>query len=95
MANYYVTKVRKEQDKSDNHEHIVGVITQSEIPYTNAEVVKSIADGNNWYTRVPNYPDAKIKPMDYCPASRCLHKPYLTTEADATKKNNLENLPRG
>ena len=89
---YDVTKVRKE--KSEHHEHIIGVITSANIYYTNQEVVTSIKGGNTWQTSVPGEPKATIKEMAYCPHPACYHKPYLTTEADSSKKNNLENLPR-
>jgi hypothetical protein len=99
MATYYVTKVRKENSTGTGgtpHEHIVGVITDSGVYYKNQQVADSIDAGNEWYTQVPGEPNAKIKKLARCShASGCSHKPYLTTEPDHTKKNNLENLPRG
>lgn len=99
MAKNYVTKVRKEDATGSDgktHEHIVGVITSSGDFHENQKVVDSIDAGNEWYTQVSGEPDAKIKKLARCSrASGCSHKPYLTTDPDHTKNNNLENLPRG
>lgn len=97
MSTYNVTKVRKEKvtKEGQSHEHIIGVITESDVYYKNQEVVDSINANNEWYTKVAGEPKAKIRKKDYCPHSTCLHKPYLTTEPDHSTKNNLENLPRG
>ena len=48
-----------------------------------------------WITDVEGEPKAKIRPLTYCPIADCYHKPYITTDADSSRKNNLENLPRG
>jgi hypothetical protein len=99
MAKYYVTKVRKETGTGTGgttHKHIVGVITDSGALYKNQQVVDSIDAGNEWYTRVPGEPDAKITKLARCDrAAGCSHKPYLTTAPDHSKKNNLEALPEG
>jgi hypothetical protein len=96
MSTYYVTRVRKETTTGkDAHEHIIGVVTNDNIYYTNLEVVNSIHAGNEWYTLVQGEPLAKIKELTYCPHAACYHKPYLTTHPDHTTRNNLENLPRG
>ena len=93
MASYDVTRVRKESVR--DHEHIIGVVTRANIYYTNQEVHTSIDGGNTWETYVPGEPQARIKKLAYCPHPSCYHKPYLTTAPDHSKKNNLENLPRG
>jgi hypothetical protein len=99
MGQYYVTKVRRETstDKGvTTHKHIVGVVRDSGVFKTNQQVVDSIAGGDEWYTRVPGEPDAKIEKLSLCNrATGCTHKPYLTTAADRSKKNNLEALPEG
>lgn len=97
MATFYVEKVRKEYagKDDDRHEHIIGVLVGDGTYYTNAEVETSLNAGNVWYTYVPKEPSATIQVKSYCPQWVCYHKPYLTTEADHTTKNNLENLPRG
>ena len=94
---YYVKKVRKESVRTNAgvHEHIVGVLTAAGIYYSNKEVVDSISAFNEWFTDVEGEPKAKIRSLSYCPAVGCLHTPYITTEADSSRRNNLENLPRG
>lgn len=91
MATYTVTKVRKEKSADGTHEHIEGVCTNSGVHYTRQEVVDSINAGNTWKTRADGY-EATIKTMAYCPKSNCLAKPYIKTNPDSTKKDNLENL---
>jgi|SRR5712664_1886863 len=97
MSTYDVTKVRKEKvtKNGSSHEHIIGVLPESGLFYSNQEVVNSINAGNHWRTSVTGEPKATIKEKHYCPNSTCTHKPYLTTDPDHTTKNNLENLPRG
>ena len=99
MATYNVTKVDMQWSTnagSKNHEHIVGVKTGAGVYYSNQEVVDSIKAGNTWQTSVEGEPKATIKEYQhtYCPEPKCLHKPYLTTAPDHSKKNNLDNLPR-
>ncbi|XYH94656.1 DUF3892 domain-containing protein [Sorangium sp. So ce1128] len=98
MGTYYVTKVRKQtvtNKDGTSHEHIVGVVTNIGIFYTNKAVVDSIDAGHDWYTEVDKEPRAKIKKLKSCSRSGCTHSPYLTTNPDHTTRNNLENLPRG
>jgi hypothetical protein len=97
MATYYVTKVRKETVTKDgaSHRHLIGVQTGDGSYYTNQQVVDSIAATNDWYTDVFGQPKARIKKLEYCPDRSCMHKPYITTEADKTANNNLENMPEG
>ena len=94
---YLVQKVRKEKVtiKGASHEHIVGVVTPSGTYYSNQEVVDSIQASNDWYTDIQGVARAKIEVVSYCPAKDCLRTPYIRTEGDKTKKNNLENLPPG
>jgi hypothetical protein len=94
---YYVKKVRKESVRTNGgtHEHIVGVLPGAGNYYSNQEVVDSIAASNEWLTDAEGEPKAKIRQLGYCPVTDCYHKPYLTTDADSSRRNNLENLPRG
>jgi len=93
MATYTVTKVRKERSDDATHEHIEGVCTSDGTHYTRAEVVNSINAGNTWKTSVDGYA-ATIEAVAYCPKSNCYAKPYIRTNPDSTKKDNLENLDR-
>ncbi|HEU5001165.1 MAG TPA: DUF3892 domain-containing protein [Actinomycetota bacterium] len=93
MATHVVTKVRKEWALSgtDRHRHIEGVCTSDGTHYTRKEVVNSINAGNTWKTQADGY-EAVIKTMTYCPHARCLATPYIKTNPDSTKKDNLDNL---
>ena len=96
MATFHVIKVKKEATiiRGTPHRHIIGVITNDGVEWTNEEVVTSIeVHQNDWCTSVPGQPMAKIRPFDSCPTTGCPHRPYLMTEADSTAENNLENLP--
>lgn len=91
---YVVTRVRKEwSDQGGRHEHIEGVCTSSSNHHTRQDVVNSIRAGNTWVTSASGR-EAVIRPMTYCPGSGCLASPYITTRADNSKDDNLENLPR-
>jgi hypothetical protein len=90
---YTVTKVRKELSGDGSHEHIEGVCTSSGIHYTRQEVVDSINAGNTWKTSSDGY-EATIATVAYCPKTNCYAKPYIKTNPDSTKKDNLENLDR-
>lgn len=93
MAAYIVTKVRKELSADGTHEHIEGVCTANAIHYTRREVVDSINAGNTWKTSADGY-EATITTMSSCPRSNCSATPYIKTNPDSTKKDNLENLDR-
>ena len=87
-----VTKVRKESSSDGSHRHIEGVCTADGTHYTRAEVVSSINAGNVWRTSSGSS-SAVIRPINYCPAAACIASPYITTRADSSKDDNLENLP--
>ncbi len=53
----------------------------------------AINAGNTWKTDADGY-KATIETMSYCPHSACLATPYIKTNPDSTKKDNLENLDR-
>jgi hypothetical protein len=93
VATYIVTRVRKETSEDGTHEHIEGVCIDAGTHYTRREVVDSINAGNTWKTRANGY-EAIIEPMSYCPRAGCLATPYIRTNPDSTKKDNLENLDR-
>jgi hypothetical protein len=91
MATYIVTKVRKESSDDGTHKHIEGVCTEDGTHYTRKEVVDSINQGDTWKTRAEGY-EATIRALSYCPKAGCLATPYIETNPDSTKKDNLENL---
>ncbi len=92
MTTYVVTKVRKELSADRTHRHIEGVCTEGGTHYTRQQVVDSITAGNTWKTKANGY-EATITKIAYCPKANCLAKPYIKTNPDGTKVDNLENLP--
>ena len=90
MATYTVTRVRKEYSADRTHRHIEGVCTNSDTHYTRQEVVTSIDAGNTWKTSADGYEGTITKIT--CPRPACLATPYIKTNPDSTKKDNLENL---
>lgn len=94
MTTYTVTKVRKELSKDRTHRHIEGVITTANVHYTRKEVVDSLAAGNTWKTSAAGL-TATITPLTYCPGAACLATPYIKTNPNSSKQDNLENLPEG
>jgi hypothetical protein len=91
MATHIVTKVRKELSADGTHRHIEGVCTNAGTHYTRKEVVDSIHAGSLWKTQADGY-EAVIEPVAKCPRSGCTAAPYIRTNPDSTKKDNLENL---
>jgi hypothetical protein len=91
LATYTVTKVRKESSADGTHRHIEGVCTNAGVHYTRKEVVDSIDAGNTWKTSADGY-EATITKITYCPRPACMATPYIKTNPDSTKKDNLENL---
>jgi hypothetical protein len=91
MATYIVTEVRKALSSDGTHRHIAGLCTEDGTYYARQEVVNSINAGNTWKTSADGY-EAVIEPVTYCPHSSCLASPYVRTNPDSTKKDNLENL---
>ena len=92
MAFYTVVKVRKEWSADSSHQHIEGVCTDAGIHYTRQEVVSSIDAGSTWKTNAGGF-SAEIVTMSYCSHPSCLAKPYIKTNPDSSKLDNLENLP--
>jgi Protein of unknown function (DUF3892) len=93
MATYTVTHVRLEwSDQGGRHQHVRGVCTMGSGYYARKEVVDSISTGNEWRTFADgDY--ARIRPVASCNHPGCEATPYITTGADATAANNLDNLP--
>jgi hypothetical protein len=92
MATYTVVAVRKEWGADGRHRHLEGVFTDAGTHYTRREVVNSIDAGNTWRTSAGGY-SATIHKVTYCRASGCLASPYIETNPDSSKLDNLENLP--
>jgi hypothetical protein len=93
VATYIVAKVRMEWSSDGSHEHIEGVCLEDGTHNTRREVVDSIDAGNTWKTKADGF-EATITTMSYCPRSGCPASPYIKTNPDSTKKDNLENLDR-
>lgn len=91
MATYTVTKVRMERCGDGKSEHIEGVCTSTGAHYSRKEVVDSIRAGNVWKTSGGGYA-ATIRPIAKC--RRCPATPYIETNPDSSKLDNLDNLPR-
>jgi hypothetical protein len=91
MADFVVTHVRKELSEDGSHRHIEGVCTSDGVHYTRKAVVDSINEGNRWKAQADGY-EAVIEVISYCPKPNCFAKPYIRTNPDSTKKDNLENL---
>jgi hypothetical protein len=91
MATYIVTKVRKELSADGTHRHIKGVCTEDGTYYSRKEVVDSINDGNTWKTKADGY-EATITALTSCFRTNCSATPYIKTNPDSQKKDNLENL---
>ncbi|GAA4481306.1 DUF3892 domain-containing protein [Microbacterium panaciterrae] len=94
LATYTVTKVRRERSADGTHRHLEGVITSTGTHYTRRQVADSINVGNTWVTSA-GASTAIIHTLRYCPARACIASPYLATNPDSTKLDNLENLPEG
>lgn len=90
-----VTRVRKEPSGlgSAMHEHIAGVCTTENLYYTRGQVVARLRQGETWITQA-NGQTARIREIRFCPRAGCIANPYITTRADDSLDNNLENLPR-
>ena len=93
MATFTVTKVRKESagTGANRHQHIEGVCTDAGTHYTRKQVVDSINQRNIWKTKADGQ-EAVITAITYCPASGCMATPYIKTNPNSTRKDNLENL---
>lgn len=94
MSTYTVTKVRKELSTDGTHRHLEGVITNAGVHYTRRQVTDSITAGNTWQTSAGGY-TATIRKVTYCRRPACLATPYIETNPDSSRLDNLENLPEG
>jgi hypothetical protein len=91
MTEHLVTGVRKTLSADTTHRHICDVCTQGAIRYSRQEVIDSIRQGDSWRTLADGY-SAEIRIIDACPWEGCALAPYIATNPDSTKKDNLENL---
>lgn len=91
MTTYTVTGVRMESCGDGIHEHIEGVCTSAGVHYTRKQVVDSIDAGNTWKTSAGGY-EATIHKVARC--RRCSATPYIETNPDSSRQDNLDNLPR-
>jgi Protein of unknown function (DUF3892) len=91
MSDHLVTGVRKTLSADATHRHISDVCTQGAIRYTRQEVIDSIREGDSWRTLVDG-DSAEIHIVVACPWKGCGLSPYIATNPDSTKKDNLENL---
>jgi hypothetical protein len=94
MASFTVTKVGREASADGSHKHIASVVTDTNVRYTRQQVVDSINAGNTWKSSGGGL-TATIKAKSYCPKVNCYAKPYIETNPDSSKLDNLENLPEG
>ncbi len=92
METFVVTGVRKALAMDSSHMHIESVCTPDGTRYTCEEVVDSIRAGDTWMTWADGYV-AQIEPIDRCPQPGCTATPYIRTNPDSTKQDNLEYLP--
>lgn len=93
MSTYTVVMVSKESSANGGyHRHLKGVYTDDGDYYSRQHVVDSINDGNVWQTSANGY-KAKIHTLLYCVRNGCRATPYIATNPDSTKLDNLENLP--
>ena len=91
MAVFTVIGVRKEWSSEGTHQHIAGVCTSDGSYWSRQDVVRSIENGHQWRTSAGGY-GATIEPIMYCFRPGCYAAPYIMTNPDSTKKDNLENL---
>lgn len=92
VATYTVTHVRKESSRDGTHRHIAGVRTSGGTYYTRGQVIESLRAGDTWKTSADGY-EAEIHEVDRCVhRSTCEASPYVATNPNSTKKDNLENL---
>jgi hypothetical protein len=91
MATYTVTGVRKKLSSDRSHRHIEGVCTAGGQHYTRRQVVDSINAGNTWKSKGGGY-EATIRVLRFCTRPGCMTTPYIATNPDSTKKDNLDNL---
>ena len=84
VAEYIVTKVRKELSSDGTREHIEGVCVNG-VHYTRKQVVKSIAANNVWKTQADGN-EAVIEPIAFCSKPRCTATSYIKTNPDSTRR---------
>lgn len=94
MSTYRITKVRVEKTVRDPHEHITDVELNDRVDqrFSRQTIVNDLksATGDRYYTLAGGERAEVV--VRTCPA--CSFSDYITTLPDATKKNNLLDLPR-
>ena len=92
MADYTITKVRKEWSSDGSHRHITGVLTNGGSHYTRQDVVNSIGIGHSWEVNAGGH-HVRIRVIASCLHESCSVAPYIKTNSGSTGLDNLENLP--
>jgi hypothetical protein len=87
VAEYIVTKVRKELSSDGTREHIEGVCVNG-VHYIRKQVVESIAANSVWKTQADGC-EAVIEPIAFCSKPRCTATPYIKTNPDSTRRTIL------
>lgn len=85
-----ITSVHKEPSASGSHKHIGKVKTTADLIYSRQEVINSINQGNEWYSRSPGGTQARVRVRE-CRYGDLTE--YIRTDADSTTTDNLDNLP--
>ena len=92
MVEYIVTKVRKGIVVGGHIRAHRGCVRERRSLHPH-QVVESIAANNVWKTQVDGY-ESIIESIAFCSKPRRTATPYIVTNPDSTKKDNLENLDR-
>jgi hypothetical protein len=58
------------------------------------QVVDSLGSGDSWRTLAADGTSATSRELSYCKHAGCFATGYITTNADVSASNNLDNLPR-
>jgi Protein of unknown function (DUF3892) len=90
MATFSITAVHLERALGATHDHIARVrLLGHTRDYPRAGIIKSIREGNVFYTYANPPARVYVHSCPYCYASD-----YITTHPDNTATNNLLDLPR-
>jgi hypothetical protein len=90
VATYSITEVHLEKAPGATHDHIARVkLLNHTQDYARSAIIKSIYEGNEFYTYAN--PPARVY-VHRCP--HCRASDYITTHPDDTTTNNLLDLPK-
>lgn len=90
MSTFSITAVHLERAPGAAHDHIASVkLLHDGQSYARATIIKSIRDGNVFYTYASPPAIVYVHSCPWCGASD-----YITTHPDNTATNNLLSLPR-